>query len=166
MQVLHIDPEILSRDGQLLLVWVQIDKRLNLLICSQSCGTSCWKYSFLLVEAESWPDLKTRGWGCSILKASEYSLFILVGKTRMDMLLLLDLGATYVSLGQPLPLYRLLIFGLSSNKDKTCMTFMVLRMTGFHYYCLYKIINQSSLLTCSFQSRLWGLLWFWDIWFE
>ena len=70
------------------------------------------------------------------------------------MLLLLDLGTTYVSLGEPLPLCRLLIFGLSSNKNKTCMTFVVLRMTGFHYYCLYKIINQSALLPSSLQSKV------------
>ena len=134
--MLHVDAEVYGWYVELLLLRVEIQKRLSLSVGSQRGCTGSRDRSFLLVQAETRSDLEARRCGCAVLKACEDSFFVAVGETGMKMLLFLHLGPTNLSLGQPLPLYMLLLFGLSPYKNETGMTFVMPRMACFHDYNL------------------------------
>lgn len=122
-------------------VGVEIYKRLNGSFSLEGSCTGGRKYSFFLIQAKPRPDLETRRRGHSILQPCEYSLLITVRQSRMFMGIFLNLRPSDVPLCEPLPLNSALLFGLSLNEDESCMTFMVLRVSFFHYYRFFKIIN-------------------------
>jgi len=62
----------------------------------------------------------------------------------MKILLFMSLRHADLFLSEPLPPNRLLLLGLSIDKNKTGMTFVVFRMPCFHYYSWRKIINRES----------------------